>query len=205
MSCPTPEISPGGVRTAKISIVSGNFLDLSSLHFSFLVRNEEADAAEGAPGHPLLPLSAIPHSFWRRIRISVNGAVVEDLNFANRVEEQISRFLSTNKRRNVGDAGFGWEYLNDSNTRQLTNHTVHHSTMVGQSKTVRTGRAVRVTWRPLGLGFLQTSKFLPMLGGAASGLCIELEAASLASLPNAILCAKYTKTLICAPCALKKS
>ena len=47
-SCPSVSISPGGVRTAKISIVDGNFLDLSTLHFSFLVRNNEANGANGA-------------------------------------------------------------------------------------------------------------------------------------------------------------
>ncbi len=33
--CASVSISPGGVRTAKISIVDGNFLDLSSLFFRF--------------------------------------------------------------------------------------------------------------------------------------------------------------------------
>ncbi len=112
--CPTVAISPGGVRTAKISIVDGNFLDLSTLHFSFLLRNNAANGAEGVPGNPLLPLSAIPHSFWRRLRVTCNGAVVDDISNLSRVEEQISRFMSTNKRRNMGDAGFGWETLNDA-------------------------------------------------------------------------------------------
>ena len=30
-TCPTPIVKPGGVRTAKINIVEGNFLDLSTL------------------------------------------------------------------------------------------------------------------------------------------------------------------------------
>ena len=34
-TCPTPVISPNSNRTAKFNIVDGNFLDLSSLQFSF--------------------------------------------------------------------------------------------------------------------------------------------------------------------------
>ncbi len=161
--CPSVAISPGGVRTAKISIVDGNFIDLKSLHFSFLVRNLAADAQGGGPGLPLRPLSAIPHSFWRRIRISVNGCCVDDVSCLSRCEEQISRFMSTNKRRNMGDAGFGWEILNDDGD-QL-------------SKTVRSQKSERVTWRPLSAGFLQASRYVPMMGGVSSGLCIELECA----------------------------
>ncbi len=160
--CPTAAIAPGGVRTAKISIVDGNFLDLSTLHFSFLCRNLSPDVGDPAgPGLPLLPLSAIPHSFFRRIRITVNGACVDDISNLSRCEEQISRFLSTNKRRNMGDAGFGWAELTDDGLQT--------------SRTVRSTSAERVTWRPLSCGFLQASRYLPQLGGAAGGLCLELE------------------------------
>ena len=134
--CPSVAISPGGVRTAKISIVDGNFIDLSSLHFSFLVRNLAPNAQGGGPGNILLPLSAIPHSFWRRIRISVNGCVVDDISNLSRCEEQISRFLSTNKRRNMGDAGFGWLELTDSGAQR--------------SNSVRSQTAERVTWKQIG-------------------------------------------------------
>jgi len=79
----------------------------------------------------------------------------------NRVETQIERFVSTNKRRNWGDAGHGWETLDD--------------TGIGVAKKIKHGQARRVTWRPLSLGFLQAQKLLPCLGGAASGLTFEFE------------------------------
>jgi hypothetical protein len=96
-TCVTPVISPAAVRTGKLNISDSNFLDLSTLHFSFIVRNTGAQV--------LQPLSAIPHCWWRRAIIKINGAVCEDVNFLSRVEEQISRFVSTSKRRNWGDAG----------------------------------------------------------------------------------------------------
>ena len=154
-TCSTPAISPSAVRTAKLTVVDGNFLDLSTLHFSFIVKNLSAN--------PLAPLSAIPHCWFRRLRMTVNGATVEDVNFLNRIEEQISRFVSTNKRRNWGDAGHGWATLTDLSTDAV-------------SKQIGANGSQRVTWRPLSAGFLQCSKYLPMMGGAAGGLSCELEA-----------------------------
>ena len=95
--------------------------------------------------------------------IKVNGATVDDISFLSRVEEQISRFVSTNKRRNWGDAGHGWATLTDASTD-------------AESKPIAHNEAKRVTWRPLSSGFLQASKYLPMMGGAG-GLSIELECA----------------------------
>ena len=141
-TCATPVISPGAVRTAKLTVVDGNFLDLSTLHFSFIVRNLSA-------ANPLQPLSAIPHCWFRRMVIKVNGATVEDVNFLSRIEEQISRFVSTNKKRNWGDAGHGWAALTDLSTDAV-------------SKEIAISGFQRVTWRPLSSGFLHCSKFLPM-------------------------------------------
>ena len=159
-TCSTPVIAPGAVRTAKLTVVDGNFLDLSTLHFSFIVRN--LDAAKS-----LLPLSAIPHNWFRRCVLKINGATCEDVNFMNRIEEQISRFVSTNKRRNWGDAGHGWATLTDASTDAV-------------SKEIIADGFQRVTWRPLSLGFLSCSKYLPMMGGSSGGLSVELECSDLA-------------------------
>ncbi len=161
-TCSTTEVAPGGVRTAKFSIVDGNFLDLSTLHFTFVVRNLDDTA-----GHVLRPASAIPHCWFRRLIVKCNGSTIEDINNLSRIEEQITRFVSTNKRRNWGDAGHGWEALTDNGTDAL-------------SKVIHPARAKRVCWRPVSCGFLQCGKYLPMLGGgAAQGLTFELECADL--------------------------
>ena len=68
-TCPTPAVSPNSVRTAKFNIVDGIFLDLSTLHFSFSIHNLDT-----ANGHILTPASAIPHCWWRRAIVKVNGA-----------------------------------------------------------------------------------------------------------------------------------
>jgi hypothetical protein len=119
-----------------------------------IVRNNDANL-------PLLPTNAIPSNWFRRCIVKVNGAVVDDILYMNRVEQQIERFISTDKRRNWGDAGHGWDSLTVGG--------------VGKSKVIQKGQARRVTWRPLSLGFLQAQKLLPCIGGAASGLTFEFE------------------------------
>ena len=73
-SCPVPVVGPTAVRTAKFNIVDANFLDLSSLHFSWTVNV----GPTAATAH-CVPLSAIPHCWWRRMVIKVNGATVDDI------------------------------------------------------------------------------------------------------------------------------
>ena len=158
-TCPTPVLQPTGVRTAKLSIVDGNFLDLSTLSFSFKIHNTDGANA-------LRPCNAIPSCWFRRMLIKVNGTTVEDLNHVGRMERQIEQFVSTNKRRNWGDAGSGWETLTDAGTDAL-------------AATIAAGTSKKVTWRPLSSGFLQCGRYLPSMGGAAGGLVIELELADL--------------------------
>ena len=156
-TCATPIISPGAIRTAKLTIVDGNFLDLSTLHFSFIVKNLSGT-------NPLQPLDAIPHGWFRRLIVKVNGATVEDISHLSRIEEQISRFVSSSKKRNWGDAAHGWTTLTTSDA---------------VSKEIIANGFQRVTWRPLSCGFFQQPKFLPMLGGASGGLSLELECSDL--------------------------
>ena len=157
-TCPTPAVKPDSVRSAVFRIVDSNFLDLSTLHFTFVVENLDGD------NKALRPLSAIPHCWWRRLTIKVNGSVCEDIANLSRIEEQITRFTSTNKRRNWGTAGSGWETLTDEG-------------IDAYPETIAKGSPVRVVWRPVSSGFLQCGKYLPMLGGAAGGLELTIECA----------------------------
>ena len=98
-----PVASSNGVRTIKFNLVDGNFLDLSTLHFSFTVNNRDTSGVSAV----LRPLSAIPHNWFRRLVLKINGATVEDLSDLARLEQQISMFLSTQKKKNLGDCGTG--------------------------------------------------------------------------------------------------
>ena len=155
-TCPTPVLSPTGVRTAKVHISDGNFLDLSTLVFTFDVVN-----LDGA--NALRPANAIPSCWFRRMIIKMSGCVIEDISNLDRIEAQIQSFVSTNKRRNWGDAGSGWDTLTDWGTDALPSQIATRG---------------KVCWRPLSSGFLTCGKYLPMMGGS-SGLQIELELADL--------------------------
>jgi len=94
--------------------------------------------------------------------IKVNGATVDDITELSRVESQLSMFLSTQKKRNLGDCGTGWATGSDVGTDFLARH-------------IPVNGSRRCTWRPLSSGFLSCGRFLPMMGGAAGGLSIEIE------------------------------
>ena len=153
-SCPIPVVSPDSTRTAKFNITSGNFLDLGSLFFSYTVRNTSGQLV-------LHPASALGATFWRRMIIKVSGATVEDISHVNRLEAQIANFAGTNKKRDYGNAAFGWQTLTDEG-------------IDGTAMPIPATQTKNATWRPLCSGFLQCGKFLPQRG-AASGLQVELE------------------------------
>ena len=158
--CPVPVLNPRTTRTAKMTVTDANFIDVGSCFFTFTVRN----LANAADNQVLQPLSAIPHNFFRRMRVMLNGTVLEDISHLNRVEEQISRFLSAGKRRNAGDAGTGWATLTDEGTGSI-------------SKTIPRNGTKKVSWRPLSSGFMACGKYVPLLGGSAGGWSVELELA----------------------------
>jgi hypothetical protein len=166
--CPTPVLKPNGIRTARVSITDGNFLDLSSMYFSFDVVNNSETLG-------MRPLNAIPSAYWNRALIKVNGTVVEDVNHWNKLEQALSLYVATNKRRNYGDLGTGWAALSDAGTDALP---------AVMPKKSDAGHRKKCVWRPLGLGFASMQKFLPLLGGAAGGLSIEC---SLADAADAVL------------------
>ena len=156
-ACPTPVLKPSTTRTAKITVTDLNFIDVGSLYFSMRLRNNDGTKA-------LLPLSAIPHCWFRRMTWSLNGCVLEDVSQLSRVEEQISRFVSTNKTRNYGDVGSGWATLTDAGNDALP-------------KTIDAVKSKKVAWSPLSSGWLQCGKYIPLLGGSAGGLSCTLELA----------------------------
>ena len=159
-SCPAPAVSPNSTRTAKFNISSGNFIDPGSIWFSYTCRNLGV-GANGAAAGVLHPVSALGATFWRRMIIKYSGATVEDISHVNRLEAQIANFASCNKKRDYGSAAFGWQTLTDEG-------------IDGLAMPIPAGGKKNVTWRPLCSGFLQSGKFLPLMGGS-SALSVEIE------------------------------
>ena len=163
-----PVAGPAGVRTIKWNIADANFIDLSSLHFSFTV-----NVAAGSGTAGCVPLSAIPHNWFRRLVLKVNGATVDDITELSRVESQLSMFLSREKKKNLGDCGTGWNYENAGGDAALVGAGLNGTDWAPRAIAANTSR--RCTWRPLSSGFLNCGRFLPMMGGAAGGITCELE------------------------------
>ena len=156
-----PVAGPSGVRTCKWNIVDANFLDLSTFHFSFTVNVAAASGTSGC-----VPLSAIPHNWFRRLVLKVNGAVVEDISELSRVESQLCMFISREKKKNLGDCGTGWHYSNPAGATEGAG-------LDGtdwQARTIAQNTSRRCTWRPLSSGFLNCGRYLPMMGGSSGGL-----------------------------------
>ena len=96
-----PEAGPNSVKSVKFNIADPNgFLDLSTLCFSWTV--EEKGGANA-----LQPLTAIPHNWWSRLIVRCSSALVEDIQFLGKTEEQFSRFMSQAKRENAAVMGHG--------------------------------------------------------------------------------------------------
>ena len=182
-----PVAGPSGVRTCKWNIVDANFLDLSTFHFSFTVNVAAASGGQGC-----VPLSAIPHCWFRRLVLKVNGATVEDITELSRVESQLCMFISREKKKNLGDCGTGWHYSNPTGATEGAG-------LDGtdwRARTIEQNTSRRCTWRPLSSGFLNCGRYLPCMGGASGGVecLLELNDASDAVLDGTNNSTQWTLT-----------
>ena len=101
------DYTAGGGTVVKFTITgTGQYLDPSTVRFVFTLRNTGAQ--------PLFPISG-PWSFFRRCRIYSGPAVIEDIDYANRVHEMFSLLTSKHARDNDCNVeGFGDNWASDN-------------------------------------------------------------------------------------------
>jgi hypothetical protein len=88
-----------GVRLLRFQISDGHsFLDPSSLRLAYTIRN---DAAQ-----PLELIASPSLCLFQRLRISLNGQVVEDVNFLHRANQMFELLQPLGRR--LRDAHLGW-------------------------------------------------------------------------------------------------
>jgi hypothetical protein len=94
--------SGSGSRVIRFSLSgNGQYLDPSTVRFIFTLKNE------GLDNEILYPLGG-PWSFFRRIRcLTGAGAVLEDIDYANRIHEMMHILTSTANRQNDAVESFG--------------------------------------------------------------------------------------------------
>ena len=132
----------------------GQWMDPSTFRIMFDVVN-----TDNAPNAKLLRPIGKAHGFFRRLRISVRGQIIEDIDNYNRVSELFHILQSRQSRANDGAEEFG--YASDIWTMS---DTIRHPGFAGSQT---------VMFQPL-CGIFQQTKYLPL---KYAPLEIELELA----------------------------
>ena len=138
--------SPTGVSVARVQLTSESFLDPETIRIQFTVNNLD-------PGLGLA-FKTGPWGFWSRIRLLCGGTLLEDVFYANRINEMLTQALQpTNSAINEYTEGFN---LSGTGT-----------------EVVDSGRSFTVNFKPYCLGILHCRKMWPAFA-AGGGLTLEL-------------------------------
>ena len=139
-----------------MNLTGDGWLDPSTVRVAYTLMNNETDAARR-----LRPISG-PWSFFRRLRCTASGAICDDIDYYNRLHEQMHIVTSEANRNNDGIEGFDVRW--DSNgVYKVWSTDVTPYISGGQSRTV--------SFEPL-CGILNQPKFIPL---SYCPLSLELE------------------------------
>ncbi|MGV2432778.1 MAG UNVERIFIED_CONTAM: hypothetical protein LVQ98_05595 [Rickettsiaceae bacterium] len=139
--------SGSGARVIRINLTGEGWLDPSTVRLSYTLVNNEGTAAK-----ILRPLSG-PWSFFRRARCLVGGAIVDDIDYYNRVHEMLHILTSEANRDNDSIEGFGARWDDKASWNAWT--TDYGAIVKGNS-------ARAVTFKPL-FGLLNQPKYIPLM------------------------------------------
>jgi len=152
----------GGTRLVKLLLTGDQWLDPSTFRVMFDLRNTDPVA-----GKQLRPLGS-PYTFFRRMRILANGAIIEDIDDFARVSEMFSTLTSADSRLNDDAEGFGQRNkLKQWGEVPLGPGQFNKDTFYG----IKTSEAQTVLFKPLS-GLLMQDKMIPL---RYCPLTIELE------------------------------
>ena len=79
---------------------------------------ETTDVAKWPVNKVIRPMGS-PAAFFRRLRITMRGVVIEDIMDYNRVSEMFEILTSSAVRRNTMTEGFGMNYVNDTASTEV--------------------------------------------------------------------------------------
>ena len=146
------DYSPTGVKVIRIVLTGNDWVDPATFRMSFTLNNKDAGA-----GHILRPLGG-PWQFFRRVRLLIGGAVVEDIDFYNRCHEMFHCCTNGTTRDNDLAESFGQRVDSSTYYSSITgNTTATAANYLGlPPSTSRT-----VYFKPL-LGIFNQSKYLPI-------------------------------------------
>ena len=141
--------TPGsGTKVIKFQLNSEGWLDTSTVVVNFDVHNKESTATQSKKLRTLQG----PHSFFRRLRISAGGSLIEDIDMYIRTHQMFEMLTTSSNRDNNDIEGFG--YRSDT----LAPDHVHGATSLPG---VKQGSHQTVGFK-LCSGLLNQSKMLPL-------------------------------------------
>lgn len=152
--------SVNGTKLIKLLITGDNWLDPSTFRVMFDLVNMDNTAAK------LLRPVGGAWSFFKRMRVLCNGAIVEDIDDYNRVHQMFNILSSPDNRKNELSEGFGqhWDIQQDFSTPFTAN----------SFPGIKGGQHRTVLFKPLS-GLLNQPKYLPL---RYCPITIELELAN---------------------------
>ena len=158
-----------GSKVARINVTGDGWLDPSTVRVSYTLEN-----TDGVANHNLRPLSG-PWCFFRRARCMVGGAIVDDIDYYNRVHEMLHILTSTNNRDNDDVEGFGdrWddERVYFKNSEYITGLPPNESRAVTFKPLfgiMNQPKYIPLSWCPLTLEFEVDSSNNPVVSGGVS-------------------------------------
>ena len=131
-----------GTKVIRFRLAGEGWLDPSTVRIMFDVVNTDA-----APGTKLLRPLGRAHAFFRRLRLSVRGQIIEDIDNFNRVSELFHLLQTPASRLNDSIEGFG--YNADISTLNTT------------AKLPGIAGSQSVMFKPL-CGLFHQTKYLPL-------------------------------------------
>lgn len=138
--------SGSGARVIRINLTGDGWIDPSTVRLIYTLKNNDTQA-----NHILRPLSGA-WSFFRRARCLVGGAIIDDVDYYNRVHEMLHILTSKNNRDNDDIEGFGMRWDDSDNYG-----TFNADRILG----IEEGGSRTVSFKPL-FGVLNQPKYIPL-------------------------------------------
>jgi hypothetical protein len=135
--------SLSGTRVLKFRLNGEGWLDPSTVRLMFDVVNTDGDISK-----TLRPIGYC-HGFFRRLRISVRGQIIEDLQDFNKISHMFSLFENPQVRKNDTTEGFGYH----EDIQMLDD--------IADLPGIYSGSYQTVMFKPL-CGLFNQSKYLPL-------------------------------------------
>ena len=147
----------GGGSVVKFTLAgTGQYLDPSTVRFVYTLVN-----TDGGANRTLYPISG-PWSFFRRCRIYSGTAVIEDIDYSNKVHEMFSLLTGKHARDNDCNVeGFGDTWTSDEVYYSSYQTGAANRFKDNLRSAITAGSTRTVSFKPL-FGILNQPKFIPL-------------------------------------------